>query len=256
MINIFSAFDGLGLSGLAVRNVFGGDFKYYASEVEPYLMDFTRREFPNIIHLGDIKRVVATDMDQIDYFICSSPCQDLSPAGKRKGISGERSGLFWEALRLRDEIKPKYWLFENVISSRVNLSVISEALGVDPVFINSRHFTYQDRIRAYWCNFEVRPPKHLDLKVLQNTTIRRRAFGEIRDTNYLPTLTRNVCTNAWEMSSNGISFEPIPWSVFEAAQGLPTGYTSSLPNVKRRLAIANSFTLPVIEYIIQSSMLT
>lgn len=249
-MQLLSLFDGIGVAGLAVKNVFG-NFSYQASEIEPKLIEFTKLKFPNIHHLGDIKSIDISQIKQPDIMLCGSPCQDLSDAGKRKGLSGDRSSLFWDAIRIRDDVQPEYWVFENVVSTNANIKMMSQAIGVAPLIINSRHFTYQDRWRCYWCNFDVKRPGW-DLKIYADILIKKQCFSEYRITNYMPTLTRGIATIDWQMKYDcRYDWHGIPWFLYEDAQGLPRGYTTLLPNTARRQALANAFTLPVIEYLLR-----
>src|SRR3990167_333258 len=86
--------------------------------------------------------------------ILGSPCQDLSIAKKnRKGLDGERSGLFWEAIRIHKEIRPKYFVYENVNSMpKEAKQIITEALGVEPIMINAALVSAQNRKRLFWTN--------------------------------------------------------------------------------------------------------
>ncbi len=266
MVTLLSLFDGIGCAGLAMRELFGNEVNYFASEIDPHLINFTRHKFPDIWHLGDVRHIKLSGSAGVDYLICGSPCQDLSKAGKRKGLSGDHSSLFWEAVRIRDEAKPKYWLFENVVSSKANMEAMTNALGVRPIIINSRYFTYQDRVRAYWTNILPVHPTRLGMQLNEFRTCRiiRVAFNKLRVTPHFPTLTRNIKTCAWAKQllrdnwdgSGWSKTLPTDWDEYELAQGLPEGYTDSLPNVKRRLAIANAFTVPVISYILRFSLLT
>ena len=126
---------------------------YYASEVDKYAIQITQKNFPATVQIGDIKGVWARNLPQIDLVIGGSPCQDLSIAGKRAGLSGERSGLFWHFVRLLRTCKPKYFLLENVASmTKENRDIISKALGVEPILINSALVSAQQRKRFYWTN--------------------------------------------------------------------------------------------------------
>jgi DNA (cytosine-5)-methyltransferase 3A len=97
--------------------------------------------------------------------VWGSPCQDLSIAKKdRKGLDGKRSGLFWEAVRIWKEVKPKYWLMENVASmSKEAKDIISKELGVEPIMINSALVSAQQRKRLYWSNIPVTQPQDLNI---------------------------------------------------------------------------------------------
>jgi len=88
----------------------------------------------------------------IDLLIGGSPCQDLSIAKKdRKGLDGERSGLFWEYVRILREVTPEYFILENVNSMpKEAKAIITETLGVEPIMINAALFSAQNRKRLFW----------------------------------------------------------------------------------------------------------
>jgi DNA (cytosine-5)-methyltransferase 3A len=124
--------------------------KYYASEIDKYAVAVAQSNFPNTIQLGD---VVGLKLDEdIDLLIGGSPCQDLSIAKKnREGLKGARSGLFYEYVRIRDEVKPKYFILENVASMpKEAKEQISEILGVEPIMINASLVSAQNRKRLFW----------------------------------------------------------------------------------------------------------
>jgi len=130
--------------------------KYYASEIDKYAIQVTQKNFPDTIQLGDIRKVQAGDLPQIDLLVAGSPCQDLSFAGKGKGlIDGERSNLFFEFCRLYQELKPKYFIVENVKMKKEYQDIISDNLGVQPIEINSNIFSAQNRKRLYWTNISL-----------------------------------------------------------------------------------------------------
>jgi DNA (cytosine-5)-methyltransferase 3A len=91
---------------------------------------------------------------EIDLLIGGSPCQDLSIAKKnRQGLDGARSGLFWEYVRILKEVKPKYFVLENVNSMpKEAKAIITEALGVEPIMINASLVSAQNRKRLFWTN--------------------------------------------------------------------------------------------------------
>uniref|UniRef100_A0A6H1ZID1 Putative methyltransferase n=1 Tax=viral metagenome TaxID=1070528 RepID=A0A6H1ZID1_9ZZZZ len=84
------------------------------SEVNKYASQVLRYRYPNIKNYGDITQIDWSTVPDFDLFVGGSPCQDLSVAGKRKGLEGERSGLFAEYIRALEEKKPKYFIWENV----------------------------------------------------------------------------------------------------------------------------------------------
>ena len=120
VLNVLSLFDGLGGTYQALKSLDIPINKYYASEIDKYAVSIARKTNPKMIELGDVTKITP-DMikEPIDLMVWGSPCQDLSVAKQgRKGLQGERSGLFFTALELYRTIKPKYFLMENVASMK------------------------------------------------------------------------------------------------------------------------------------------
>ncbi len=116
-LTLGSFFDGIGGSLLAAQHA--GITPVWASEIEPFPRSVTEKHFPNITHLGDITQIDPDTLPPVDIICAGSPCQDLSIAGKREGLNGERSGLFRTAInlvhRLRERTgKPRFFVWENV----------------------------------------------------------------------------------------------------------------------------------------------
>ena len=88
--------------------------KCYFSEINKYATKIYSKRFPDSIPLGSVTGIKAEELGKIDLVTFGFPCQDLSVAGKRRGLKGERSGLFFEAMRLIRELKPSLFVFENV----------------------------------------------------------------------------------------------------------------------------------------------
>lgn len=161
-MRVLSLFDGISCGRVALEHAGIAVECYYASEIDKYATTVSQKNYPDIIRLGDIRNIDFTQfIGKIDLIIGGSPCQDLSIAKQnRQGLSGERSGLFWKFVEAVKIIKPKYFLLENVASmSTENRAIISDALGVEPVLINSALVSAQQRKRLYWCNWSVEQPK-------------------------------------------------------------------------------------------------
>lgn len=154
-ITVLSLFDGISCARVALDRLGYRDILYLASEVDKYASAITRHQWPDTIHLGDITQIKRENLPvQIDLLIGGSPCQDLSIAkNNRKGLDGERSGLFWEWVRLWRECQPRYWVLENVNSMPKEAKrIISETLGVEPIMINAALVSAQNRKRLFWTN--------------------------------------------------------------------------------------------------------
>lgn len=116
-LTLGSFFDGIGGSLLAAQHA--GITPIWASEIEAFPRSITEKHFPEVIHLGDITKINPDELSPVDIICAGSPCQDLSIAGKRKGLEGERSGLFKTAInifhRLRERTgRPRFFVWENV----------------------------------------------------------------------------------------------------------------------------------------------
>ena len=156
-IKVLSLFDGISVAQQALKEL-GYDVEYYASEIDKYAIQITQKNHPETIQLGSVTEINAkwhhNIFYEIDLLIGGSPCQDLSIAKKnRQGLDGARSGLFWEYVRILKEVKPKYFVLENVNSMpKEAKAIITEALGVEPIMINASLVSAQNRKRLFWSN--------------------------------------------------------------------------------------------------------
>ena len=162
-MNVVSLFNGMNTVRQALENVGIKVNKYYSSEIKPYAIELTQHHFPDTIQVGDVTKWREWDIDwkSIDLILSGSPCQDLSAAGKRAGINGSKSSLFFVFVEILEYIKslnPKIlFLQENVGSaSKLDVGIMSRALGLYPVRINSSLVTAQLRDRYYWSNIKTK----------------------------------------------------------------------------------------------------
>lgn len=166
-INVLSLFDGISAAQVALDRL-NIDYNYYASEINKFSIQVTMDNYPNTIQLGDIKGINGNTLPNIHLLIGGSPCKNLSiacKANKRTGLAGEHSILFFEYLRVLKEVKPKYFLFENVASmDKKDRAIITYSLGVEPININSELIAPALRNRLYWTNIpKVELPKRKDI---------------------------------------------------------------------------------------------
>jgi DNA-cytosine methyltransferase len=162
-MNVVSLFNGMNTGRQALENVGIKVNKYYSSEIKPYAIELTQYHFPDTIQVGDVTkwREWNIDWQSIDLILSGSPCQDLSAAGKRAGINGKKSSLFFTFVEILNHVKklnPKVlFLQENVGSaSKFDVGIMSRELGVYPVRINSKLVTAQLRDRYYWSNIKTK----------------------------------------------------------------------------------------------------
>jgi len=156
-MRILSLFDGISGGQVALTKRLGlKDYTYLASEIDRYAIEVTQKQFPNTIQLGDVTKIKAEHVGEIDLLIGGSPCQSFSKSYSQsdRGFDGS-SQLFWEYVRILREVKPKHFFLENVKMKQEYVDIISEALGVQPIEVNSSIFSGCQRNRMYWTNIFV-----------------------------------------------------------------------------------------------------
>lgn len=153
-MRVLSLFDGISCGQVALERAGIPVEVYYSSEIDKYAIQITQKNYPNTVQLGDINNIDFTQfIGKVDLIMGGSPCQDLSIAGKRKGLAGERSGLFYKFVEAIEVIKPKYFLLENNVGMpKEAYEEISRLMGCYPVLINSALVSAQTRKRYYWTN--------------------------------------------------------------------------------------------------------
>jgi DNA (cytosine-5)-methyltransferase 1 len=179
-LRVLSLFDGMSCGQQALERIGVNVLEYYASEIDKHAIAVTMHNYPNTKQLGSVVDVDGYKLPKIDLLIGGSPCQSFSFAGKRKGMSTKceteiltlehylelknegyefegQSYLFWEYMRLLNEVKPKYFLLENVMMGEKWEKILSKAIGVKPIEINSALVSAQNRRRLYWTNIGMQP---------------------------------------------------------------------------------------------------
>ena len=155
-MNVLSLFDGMSCGQIALNRLGIKIDNYFASEIEQSSINVAMDNFPNTKQLGSVVDVKGIDLPKIDLLIGGSPCQGFSFQGKQLNFKDERSVLFFEYVRLLNEVKPKYFLLENVVMEKNHEIVISKYLGVEPILINSALVSAQNRERLYWTNINLK----------------------------------------------------------------------------------------------------
>ena len=151
-MNVLSLFDGMSCGQIALDQLGIPVKNYFAAEIDKYAIQIARKNYPDMVHVGDVKWVTSKLLPKIDLLIGGSPCQGFSFGGKGLNFDDPRSKLFFEFDRLLKELKPKYFLLENVKMKKESEQVITDYLGVEPVEINSNLVSAQNRKRLYWTN--------------------------------------------------------------------------------------------------------
>ena len=149
-MNVLSLFDGMSCGQIALNRAGVKYDHYFASEVDHYAIKVAKANYPHTIHVGDVTQIGRPSSDNIDLLMGGSPCQGFSFAGKQLNFNDPRSKLFFEFIRMRDELQPKYVLLENVRMSKSSQDIISAWLGFQPQAINSSTVSAQNRYRLYW----------------------------------------------------------------------------------------------------------
>lgn len=281
-MKVLSLFDGISCGRVALERSGINVDKYYAAEIDKHAAFIAAKNWPDNIQLGDVTkwRDWPIDWASIDLLIGGSPCQGFSFAGKQLAFDDPRSALFFVYVDILNHIRsfnPNVkFLLENVKMKKEHLAVISETLGVEPIFINSDLVSAQSRQRFYWCNWHVTQPK--DKGILLN---------DILENGYHATRTKAYCLDAnygkganfrryFFMGSRQIVLEPgyMPqnltketaneimhrdgnrWRLLSIAeceklQNLPVGYVGDLnaPRCDKYKAIGNGWTVDVIAHI-------
>lgn len=244
-MEIVSVFDGMSCLQQALGRAGVRFEKYYASEIDKHAIKVTQANYPNTIQLGSIVDINPDDFDRVDLFAGGSPCQSFSFAGKRKGMSTKceveiltlehylelketgyefdgQSYLFWEYMRLLTAFRKKNpdikFLLENVMMGEKWERILSRAIGVNPIEINSALVSAQNRRRLYWTNIGMVPaglfgdlesvieqPK--DLGILLKDVLE----VEVDEKYYLSEKTIagfKDASNRMKEAGNGFKFEP------------------------------------------------
>jgi site-specific DNA-cytosine methylase len=283
-MNVVSLFNGMNTGRQALENVGIKVNKYYSSEIKPYAIELTQHHFPDTIQVGDVTKWKEWDIDwkSIDLILSGSPCQDLSTAGKRAGINGSKSSLFFVFIEILEHIKTLnpnvLFLQENVGSaSKLDVGIMSRALGVYPARINSSLVTAQLRDRYYWSNIrtketmfdivtDIPQPKDKGIMfkdIVTGGRVERVKANAMLQSDYkqfvkcpikenvlikkriakgkqTPNLIYNY-SNDLVRTVNQIEMERL--------QGFSDGYTSILSKSKAGSLLGDGWTLPIIEHI-------
>ena len=286
-MNVLSLFDGISCGQVALERAGIKVDNYFASEIDKYAIKVTMKNYPNTIQLGDVINVDGYTLPKIDLLIGGSPCQDLSnykyDRGDVKGLKGNKSGLFYHYVRLLKEVKPTYFLLENVASMEDKWKdIISEELGVEPIMINSSLVCAAERKRYYWTNIpNITQPNDLKIilkDIVVDATEVPEKYWYDREFVYNGDDKKVQCTlnvsghrqvkevynlngkcNTLLCDGNGGNLQKKVYQngkcrklmpiEYERLQTLPDNYTDCVSDSRRYTAIGNGWTVDVIAHI-------
>lgn len=290
-MKILSLFDGISCAMVALERAGIPVEAYYASEIDKYAIQISKKNYPDIVQMGSVTDLRFNhDMQSepprnIDLLIGGSPCQDLSisKSKTRKGLEGDKSSLFYEYLRILKEVKPKYFILENVASmSDESRDVISKELGVTPIELNAEDFSAQSRGRYFWTNIPVELPKvkneimlgdilesDVDEKYYYKNfafeiyeDVSKRVIGKIavaghdilkRIYNRLmksPTITTCGGGNTQHKVFDNNRVRKLTPREYESLQSLPRDYTKGVSDSQRYKCLGNAFNVDVVAHIL------
>lgn len=279
-LKVLSLFDGISCGQIALERAGFIVDEYFASEIKPHAIKCTKENYPNTKHIGSIIDIKSSDLPKIDLLIGGSPCKGISRLNKnQEGLEHSESRLFWEYVRLLNELKPKFFLLENTHGNKLATNIITETLGVNPISINSKLVSAQNRPRYYWTNITVfEQPKdkgittkdifdyHGELahecrvKWLTNESgIKSVANGYTRVNPY----PKSGCLTAnghkkWNenyLFKDGV-YRYLSQTEIEKLQTLPIGYTKSLSYDDAYDCIGDGWNVGIVEHIFSFMQLT
>jgi len=276
-MNVLSLFNGMNTGRQALENVGIKVNKYYSSEIKPYAIELTQYHFHDTIQVGDVTKWRKWNIDwkSIDLVLSGSPCQDLSAAGKRAGINGKKSSLFFVFIEILEYIKSLnpnvLFLQENVGSARKeDVGIMSRALGVYPVRINSSLVTAQLRDRYYWSNIKTKEtmfdivtdiPQPKDKAIFLNKiltsgkvdiskhTCLNTLSGSMENSKQEYLIHRNQTTGMITLIKEDDIYRTCNKIEMCRLQGFPDNYCDILSTKKAGSLLGDGWTLPIIEHI-------
>jgi len=268
-VNVLSLFDGMSCGQIALNKAGISYSEYFASEIDPYAISVTQKNYPNTIQLGDVTKVKGSKLPKIDLLMGGSPCQGFSFAGKQLNFNDPRSKLFFEYTRLLEECKPTYFFLENVIMVEESEQVITDTLGVDPIEMNSSLVSAQNRRRLYWTNIpDITQPEDRNL-FLKDIVSKGVSIKTVRDSDrnlrHERKLSQKSLTCTATMykgaGNNGVTLirregqeelSILYVDEVERLQTVPQGYTDCVSNTQRYKMLGNGWTIDIVSHIFKN----
>lgn len=283
-MKVVSMFDGISCGMVALERAGIYVERYVAYEIEPNAIKISKKNYPQIEHCGDVTTADFKQYQGFDLLIGGSPCQSLSivQSKTRQNLDG-KSKLFFEFVRAKKEMRPTWFLFENVASmNEESKQAISECLGCDPIFIDSGDFCAQQRPRYYWTNIPVllnyqksdscladimlpaesiaekywydNPLENVNMEkqvcaimIHNNHEIHKRVFNPAHKCHTLTCVSGG--NQQKKVMQNGRARKLLPLE-YERLQTLPDNYTEGVADGARYTAIGNGWTVDVIAFLL------
>lgn len=283
--NVLSLFDGIGCGRAALARAGIDVTNYFACEIKDYAIACARRNWPDIIEIGDVTNTthsggkLISDAGRcpvrIDLLIGGSPCQNFSVANSYQsaeeyGLNGPKSSLFYEYLRLLKEVRPRWFLLENVRMRKESELAINKMLGVDGVLCNSSLVSAQNRARIYWTNIPFLLPQDKGIKLasILETDAEHLAAAKVhktpsRDKMWYGGKCKNITgadkssclTRKQDRWNNAGLLAHEDYCRFltpvecERLQTLPDGYTEGLTTAQRYDVLGDGWTVDMVAHI-------
>lgn len=290
-MNVLSLFDGMSCGRIALKLEGINVKRYYASEIKKHAIKCSKYNNNDVIHIGDVTKISYKNgilytekgkfqVGKIDILMGGSPCQDFSILKVNgKGLEGDKSKLFYEYLRLLKEIKPKYFLLENVKMKKESKEQLDNYLETEGVFINSIDFSYQNRPRFYWTNIKILPYESKDINFqdyigkfeenlddfkVNRTPSRERMWNNGEGKNnigncanvtnskqiYCITRKQDRCPNSGLIQHDDFC-RYLSRRELEKGQNIPLGYTDCLSYNQAQDLLGDGWTVDVIRHILK-----
>jgi DNA-cytosine methyltransferase len=284
-MNVLSLFDGMSCGQIALEKADINVDRYASSEINKHAIKITQKNYPKTEQLGDVKHILTDDLMGIDLLIGGSPCQDLSNVNvysKNKSVNGGKSSLFWEYVRVLNDVNPKYFLLENVGSAKkTDIDIINKELGVEGVSFNSVNLTPQYRNRVYWTNipfdFNFKKPQP-SMKTLLQKNVNEKYYLSEKMRDYI----MSKGTGGWQSGKLEIDLDiarPLTATMHkmhradtdnyvtgiaplgktnirrltpiecERLMGVPDNYTEGVSDTQRYMMLGNGWSVDIVSYI-------
>lgn len=278
-MNVLSLFDGMSCGQLALNKANIKYNNYFTAEIDKFCIQVTKLNYPDTINLGDVSHIdFSANFPFFDLLLGGSPCQGFSNAGKKLGFKDKRSQYFFDYVRIKNKLKPSWFLYENVKMKKEYENIISKELGVKPIEVNSNLVSAQNRKRLYWTNifFEIPKDKNILYKDIKEKNVNDKYYYSNKMLDWIHRHSKRKNKKLRIQKDNekvqmiegshgkGCSsqrFFGIPDRKglryitpleCERAQTVPDFYTASVSKTQRYKMLGNGWTINVIAHILKN----